>query len=118
MQNFQKIILFSASVLLLITLLFIGAALSYPPRQEWPPITTSCPDYWTLAANDGKAVCVNRKNLGTCPPQNGNPHLTMDFSTPAFGGANGPCAKYTWAKRCGVSWDGITYGVANPCAYS
>jgi ribosomal protein L37AE/L43A len=24
--------------------------------------------------------------------------------------------EYNWAKKCNVSWDGITYGVENPCS--
>ena len=32
-----------------------------------------------------------------------------------FTGSNGTCAKYSWANKCDVSWDGITYGVENPC---
>jgi hypothetical protein len=39
----------------------------------------------------------------------------MNFNTSAFSGENEDCSIYTWAKRCGVSWDGITYGVTNPC---
>lgn len=42
---------------------------------------------------------------------------TMDFTTPAFSGSNGQCAKYTWANNCGVVWDGITSG-ENPCMSS
>ena len=41
---------------------------------------------------------------------------SMDFSTAPFTGDNGTCAKYQWASKCNVSWDGITYGVTNPCA--
>ena len=39
----------------------------------------------------------------------------MNFNLPAFTGSNGTCAKYNWANNCKVSWDGITYGVENPC---
>ena len=39
----------------------------------------------------------------------------MDFSLPAYSGSNGPCVKFTWANTNKVSWDGITYGVPNPC---
>ena len=84
--------------------------------QVWPPMVASCPDYWIDIS--GNAQCVNLKDLGTC---NSNPgpdgHSTMDFSGDTFSGENGPCAKFTWANKCGVSWDGITYGYGeqNPC---
>ena len=38
------------------------------------------------------------------------------LSRATFNAENGTCSKYTWATRCGVTWDGITYGVNNPCA--
>lgn len=40
---------------------------------------------------------------------------SVDFSVAPYIGQGGTCAKYTWAKNCGVSWDGITYGIQNPC---
>jgi hypothetical protein len=32
-----------------------------------------------------------------------------------YSGEDGLCNKYNWANTCGVTWDGITYGVKNPC---
>jgi hypothetical protein len=112
MDGFQKFILFAAIIILIIALVFIGIALTYSTDQNWPPMTPQCPDYWSI---DGSSNCVNIKDLGTCKPQNGDKHLTMDFSAPAFTGSNELCSKYTWANKCGVSWDGITYGINNPC---
>jgi hypothetical protein len=112
MDTFQKFILFAAIIILIIALVFIGIALSYSKDTAWPPITPDCPDYWTM---DASSSCVNIKDLGNCPAQSTNKHLTMDFNAPAFTGSNQLCSKYTWAKKCGVSWDGITYGVNNPC---
>lgn len=115
MEGFQKIVLFVAIVLLIIALVVIGIALSYSTNQTWPPMTPSCPDYWSIDGSGNNAVCINVKDLGTCPPQSGQQHLTMNFNGPAFTGSNSLCAKYTWANNCGVTWDGITYGVNNPC---
>ena len=80
---------------------------------QWPPLIPQCPDYWFM---DPSSNCVNIRNLGTCSPQSGKKHLIMNFNTPAYTGSNGNCAKYTWANNCNVSWDGITYGVNNPCS--
>jgi hypothetical protein len=38
----------------------------------------------------------------------------MNFNDPLFTGDNGARVKYDWAKKCNVSWDGVTYGVDPP----
>jgi hypothetical protein len=118
MDGFQKFILFAAIIILIVALVFIGITLSYSSDTTWPPMTPECPDYWTIDGSGNNQRCVNVKDLGTCPPKNGETHLTMDFNTPAFTGSNEMCAKYTWANNCNISWDGITYGVDNPCQTS
>jgi len=115
MESFQKIVLFAAVIILIIALVFIGVSLSFSKDTQWPPMTTECPDYWLVDGSGNNATCINVKDLGTCPPATGDKHLSMKFNTPAYTGSNGMCSKYTWAKKCGISWDGITYGVNNPC---
>lgn len=118
MDGFQKIILYGAIIALIIALVVIGSILSKSKDKNWPPMSTSCPDWWIMDGSGNNAKCINVKDLGTCPPTGGSKHLTMDFNSPAFTGSNGDCSKYTWATNCGVSWDGITYGVNNPCSTS
>ncbi|MCJ7800910.1 MAG: hypothetical protein MUP82_00965 [Candidatus Marinimicrobia bacterium] len=115
MEGFQKIVLFSAIIILIIALVFIGISLSYATAQNWPPIVPSCPDYWEFDVSGNNSKCVNVKDLGTCPAASGKEHLEMDFSTTTYSGAQGDCNRYTWANNCGVTWDGITYGVSPPC---
>jgi hypothetical protein len=115
MQTFQKIVLFVAIVILIISLIIIGIALNYSKSSQWPPIMSDCPDYWLLDGSGNNATCTNIKNLGTCQPQSDDKYLKMNFNNAPFNGSNGLCAKYTWANKCKVSWDGITYGVNNPC---
>ena len=111
--SFQKNVLIIALVILIVTLLFIGITIKQTKNEQWPPIIGDCPDYWIdLSGNGGQ--CVNVKDLGTCKSTTPG-HFTQDFTTPAFTGSNGLCSKYNWANNCGVSWDGITYGVPNPC---
>jgi hypothetical protein len=111
MEPFQKIILVVAIGLFVVCMIFIGIALSQvKDTQTWPPILSECPDYWV---QDISGVCVNTHKLGSCPVTDTN--LTMDFSTAPFTGSSGLCNKYKWATNCGLSWDGITYGVTNPC---
>jgi hypothetical protein len=118
MEGFQKIVLFAAIIILIVALIFIGIALTYANDQNWPPMTPQCPDYWTIDGSGNNATCVNVKDLGTCKPKSGDKHLTINFNNSPFTGSNEMCSKYTWANKCGVSWDGITYGVNNPCQTS
>lgn len=123
MEGFQKIVLFSAIIILIIVLVIIGIALAYAKSGEtWPPMVPDCPDYWAVTGSDisGDSMykCVNIKDLGSCPAQHGEKHKVMDFNEPMFTGDDGTCAKYKWARKCGVTWDGITYGVNNPCQSS
>ena len=115
-MSFQKIVLIIAVILLILTLVIIGVALHNAKSDEsWPPLTGDCPDYWVDLAGTGEK-CVNTHSLGTCNiPTKGDPNA-MNFSVAPFKGNKGTCAKYTWAKGCDVTWDGITSGVSNPCS--
>lgn len=117
-MNFQKIVLIIAVVLLILTLVVIGVALGQAKQDEsWPPLVGDCPDYWVDLSGNG-AMCVNKQSLGKCNiPTTGNPN-SMDFTGRIFSGNNSACAKYTWAKGCQVTWDGINSGVSNPCSSS
>jgi hypothetical protein len=115
MNGFQKTVLTVAVIILIITLVFIGVSLSYASGSAWPPIVPECPDYWTIDGSGNNTTCVNVKNLGTCVEQGDKGHQIMNFNDPVFSGSNGNCAKYKWADKCNVSWDGISYGVKNPC---
>lgn len=108
MNGFQKVVLFAAIVILILALIFIGIALSYSKNDTWPPIVAQCPDYWEMDGSGNNSTCNNVMNLGTCKS-------AMNFNNAPFTGSNSACAKYTWASKCGVTWDGITYGVNNPC---
>jgi len=118
MDSFQTIVLIVAVCLLALLLLIIGVALSYSKDQSWPPLTPSCPDYWTIDGSGNNTTCTNVKDLGTCPANSGQEHLVMNFNQAQYTGANGLCQKYQWANNCNVSWDGITYGINNPCQTS
>jgi len=115
MNSFQKIVLVIALIILLISLFFIGVALYYARYNNWPPMVPNCPDYWVNEGTGKNSTCVNVQNLGTCSATSGDSHLTMNFNNAPYVGANGNCAKYTWANNCQISWDGLTYGVPNPC---
>lgn len=115
MEGFQKIVLIVATIVLIVTLIFVGVTLG-SSDETWPPSVPDCPDWWVADGSGNNSMCVNVKDLGVCPAQSGKKHQVMNFSSSMFTGDNGSCAKYTWANNCKVSWDGITYGVENPCS--
>jgi hypothetical protein len=123
-MNFQKIVLIIAFIILIVTLVFMYYALKKATNTEtWPPVIADCPDYWVDLSGNG-AACFNSHNLGTCNLPSRASDLgpiidknLMNFNqSPYSDPTNGICSKYTWANNCGVTWDGITYGVPNPCS--
>ncbi len=117
MEGFQKLVLYAAIIILIITLVVIGVALSKANSNVlWPPMTPECPDYWAIQGTGDASVCANIKSLGSCTtPTEGSKFYTKNFNTSQFTGAQGLCNKYNWAtKSCNVTWDGITYGVSPP----
>ena len=53
----------------------------------------------------GAAKCYNLYNLGNTSTAG---CMVQDFTTSNYAGTAGVCQKQTWAKTCGVSWDGVT----------
>jgi hypothetical protein len=115
--NFQKIVLTIAIVILLVVLVIIGVSLSRSKTASttWPPVVGKCPDFWVDLSGNGMS-CFNEKSLGTCNIPTDSDKNTMNFNVAPYNTSEGNCAKFTWAKNCNVSWDGITYGASNPCA--
>ena len=112
MNAFNKIVFGLAGLAFIGCLIYFGYTL-YKSKQEYkyPPVVANCPDYWLDESdkNDG-SNCVNKNKLGDtqCPQ-------TMNFSGPIWNGANGLCAKRTWANSCGLTWDGVSDSI---CAAS
>lgn len=113
-MTFQKIVLTTAIISLLIILIIIGMSLSKTKDEQWPPMVGQCPDYWV----DVSGNCVNTHHLGRCNIPTAKDKNAMNFNESPFVGSNELCAKYTWATSCGVTWDGITSGIPNPCSTS
>lgn len=109
MNSFQKMVVIVLVVVLLIVCLVTFFVVHYAESNAaWPPIVSNCPDYWEQ--DDQTNLCINKKHLGTCQQD------SMDFNVAPFNSSDGDCSKYNWATKCNVSWDGITYGVSNPCS--
>jgi hypothetical protein len=119
MEGFQKAVLIIAVIILIIALVVMGIILAGSKKGEtWPPLVSDCPDWWVIDGSGNNTTCSNVKDLGVCPANSGDKHQVMNFTSSLFTGDNGTCAKYTWANKCKVSWDGITYGIDNPCSTS
>jgi hypothetical protein len=118
MNGFKKMLLYGSIIILLIILVIIGIALSYAKDETWPPMVPSCPDWWIIAGTGNNATCVDVKDLidtSKCPNSTKSKHYRKNFNEAVYSGSQGTCNKYRWATQCGVEWDGITYGVNNPC---
>lgn len=108
----QTAILALAAIGLIISLIVVAIMIRKQNKAKWPPMVTDCPDWWKASEDaEGNVVCTNVQNLGKCP----GPFLPGQDK---YSGSDGLCNKYMWATNCGVQWDGITYGVENPCTAS
>jgi len=111
MPTFQNIVIYTSVTLLIIILIIVAINIHNAKKNtKWPPMVSDCPDYWYDEGTGGSKCTINSDdvNLGTATSP-------MDFSTGTFTGVNKNCTRYMWARSKGVSWDGLTYGVANPC---
>lgn len=108
MAGFQKIVLYTAIIILIVTFIIIGYSLHYTKKLEvWPPMLTDCPDYWSIDGSGNNVKCIpGTINKGLFSG------LVKDFTS------MDTCGKYTWANSNKVSWDGVTYGYGsdNKCS--
>lgn len=106
-MNFQRSVLILATAILIGILAFIGFSMRKSTSNEvYPPVVAECPDYWEAEPLNGdptKPLCKNVKNLGS-----DNCAKSMNFNTDEFTGEGGFCGKQQWAKKCGLTWDGVT----------
>ena len=109
LNAFQKTVVIVALVVLAIALIFVAIMLTVQANSDnFPPYSSSCPDYWNMensSGSDGSDMCINTKSLGKV----GNEGCKqLDPNNSVFSGSSGDCNKYTYAKSCGITWDGIT----------
>ncbi len=118
MANFQKMTLIVAGILLLICIVVIVLIFLFPnTKQVWPPMVANCPDYFVDTNGDGSQCDNTLKLIGnrSCMTSGSSGVFAPNFTDPPYIGDNSTCQKYNWATNCGITWDGITYGVKNPC---
>lgn len=109
LNKFNKTILFSALIILIIVLIVVGIMLKKALfNTNYPPVISDCPDYWDVSLNNNNQVtCKNivKRNSGTCKNDS---YPVEQFYEYASNKSDVICAKYKWAKKCDISWDGIT----------
>ena len=132
MNTFQNYVFVTTLFCLLVALTITAIVLKTNKIDTYPPSVDGCPDYWhnsyydvdntdkvsacassqfgccpdnTTAKTDATgstcpiSKCYNVKKLGTVSDEC---NVEMDFSTYSN------CQKQTWAKKCNITWDGIT----------
>jgi hypothetical protein len=102
-MDFKLIVVIIAIVILIGLLTFFGFHI-YKQQQDatFPPVSSECPDYWTINKN---LSCVNTYLLGPC---NKAPENSMNFNVQQYMGPTGICEKAKWARKCKATWNGVT----------
>lgn len=112
MASFNSVVLQVAVVILVICLALVGLAIwqsVYGDGVKWPPVDIVCPDFWVTT----ETSCSNNLKLGTSDPSLNKGNCDY-FNIDQF---NNDCDKRNYARKCGITWDGITDNVAlqNKC---
>ena len=112
--NLQKIVLIMAVVAFIFAVMVIyykSLPTSQTKNMKWPPVTTTCPDYWDLAGS----LCVNTSgmNKGTLkyePCSNGVYPCCTEGTCYIDNTTIDKTNKKGWATTNKFVWDGITSG--------
>ena len=111
LTQFNKIVLIIATIVLIIMLVLLYIFLSKALFEDsYPPVISDCPDYWDISLNpDGTKKCINtiNVNLGTNIGECRN-IFPIEFELESINREETICNKYNKAKRCEITWDGIT----------
>lgn len=129
MNSFQKIVIITCIIFLIITLGILAGLIHLASQNAtYPPNINDCPDYWDSSMNDNTQTCINNSSVNECKNDWGGDDTTPGWCTSttglkpnlnipvAFGTEHIPgkndndvnCMKYIWARYEGVAWDGIT----------
>jgi hypothetical protein len=101
-MNFQNSILILSIVLLIVGTIVLSYSIkSSIKSQQWPPYIANCPDYWVDTTGDGTSCSGGTANV--------NLGLTGCHGVVNFDRMN-VCDKMKVSNKCGIYWDGITYG--------
>lgn len=118
MDWYYIIVLIVATILLIISLIFVGIALTKKGRSNpFPEYQTVCPDFWEVNGKICKPSTLGinipslQKFAGTTPlvahsgvviKDNAVESLNLDPAN-----WSGICDQSSWAKSNGIFWDGV-----------
>ena len=111
MSTFQRTVTAVSVVVFLFVVALMAIAMWRSRYNDvFPPIIGACPDYWEAISHKGKGIiCKNIHGLGVCNAKDAE----VDFSGPEWN--QGKCPKARWARKCGLTWDGILGPDSNEC---
>ena len=125
-MKFQSIVIIILGILLIITLISFYYIASTPGKERYPKSIPICPDYYYQKGNitsGGPVICQAMPTVLNAFTTAGVTDVnckTPSFDNSYYTGTNANCNKYKWATSSACksipSWEGITYGVQNPCS--
>ena len=114
MNTFQKTVLTISIIVLIFSLIILGLFLAKSLFEDsYPPVISDCPDYWDVSYNvNDEVVCKNtstiNKGRGDVPGGECNDYPINKFLNNGSQNKDILCEKYQWAKKCDITWDGVT----------
>lgn len=123
MDNFHKIVLGVATIILIIILITVGMLINRDNTNKvYPPHANKCPDYWTEQADVNGTKCNphtinNGDGKFTAPLNFENSENSNYFNKysegdlvgePIYTGLSDICTKKKWANENVIVWDGIS----------
>ncbi len=122
MVSFYVIVLSISLIILILLLTLVGVTLSKSTNaQKFPPVTSGCPDYWTMDSSNNCIIPTSEKNKGshtfTSSNTPGYEGTTINFYDPGWnssGPMTQPCNYRTWALANNIIWGGVSN--SNQCS--
>lgn len=117
MASFNKIVVSSALLILVVSLVAIAIFVSKSLFEDkFPPIISDCPDYWDVTYDSkDNVICQNNSTINAGSGKNKcNNYPVNKFKENGSGDNDVLCSKYKWSKNCGIVWDGVTNN-SDPC---
>ena len=114
MNQFQKSVLIISTIILIISLCILGFFLAKTLFEDvYPPVISDCPDYWDVSYNSNSDLeCKNKStiNAGRGDVAGGEcaAYPVSNFLISGNDNKDILCEKYKWAKKCNITWDGVT----------
>lgn len=111
LTKFNKITVTISIIILIFSLIFIFIYIRDSfKNKKYPPVISDCPDYWDIKRDkDDNIICQNNSDINKGNRNYGcNNYNIALFNERGTSYNDLKCAKYNWAKKCKLSWSGVT----------